>query len=115
MFLNEVALGKPKEIVQDDRTLKRAPPGFDSVVARGQTEPGKGTILQLVMLPIEASRTSAQQLLVFMWSRSVCTNGTADAYPMLVAWWDYQCHFLAIHSESRAVYKTASELGIHNS
>lgn len=41
MFLNEVALGKTKEIVMDDRTLKKAPPGFDSVVARGRTEPSK--------------------------------------------------------------------------
>ena len=85
MFLNEVALGKPKEIVQDDRTLKRAPPGFDSVVARGQTEPGKGTILQLVMLPIKASRTSAQQLLVFM----CVPMGLQMPTPMLVAWWEY--------------------------
>ena len=49
MFLNEVALGKTKEIVMDDRTLKKAPPGFDSVVARGRTEPGKGTPMQVVL------------------------------------------------------------------
>jgi poly [ADP-ribose] polymerase len=39
MFLNEVALGKEKHIVRDDCSLKAAPPGFDSVVAQGHTEP----------------------------------------------------------------------------
>ena len=34
MFLNEVALGKPKEILADDHTLKTAPSGFDSVHAK---------------------------------------------------------------------------------
>ena len=41
MFLNEVALGKEYEIVQDDSSLIEAPEGYDSVVARGQFEPGK--------------------------------------------------------------------------
>lgn len=40
MFLNEVALGKEHEIMHDDSSLTKAPPGFDSVVARGQREPG---------------------------------------------------------------------------
>lgn len=39
MFLNEVALGKEKEITRDDSSLKSAPTGFDSVVAKGRTEP----------------------------------------------------------------------------
>ncbi|KAF2348799.1 Poly(ADP-ribose) polymerase catalytic domain [Trinorchestia longiramus] len=39
MFLAEVALGKSKEIRQSDPSLTKAPPGFDSVVARGQKEP----------------------------------------------------------------------------
>lgn len=39
MFLSEVALGKEYTITEDDCTLKKAPSGYDSVVARGQTEP----------------------------------------------------------------------------
>uniref|UniRef100_A0A8C6U288 Poly [ADP-ribose] polymerase n=1 Tax=Neogobius melanostomus TaxID=47308 RepID=A0A8C6U288_9GOBI len=39
MFLNEVALGKEKNITADDSSLKKAPNGFDSVVARGRVEP----------------------------------------------------------------------------
>lgn len=39
MFLSEVALGKEKTITKDDCSLKKAPPGFDSVVARGSVEP----------------------------------------------------------------------------
>lgn len=40
MFLNEVALGKEHTITSDDSSLKKPPPGFDSVVARGSQEPG---------------------------------------------------------------------------
>ncbi|XP_067159685.1 protein mono-ADP-ribosyltransferase PARP3 isoform X2 [Apteryx mantelli] len=39
MFLNEVALGKPYCITQDDPTLCRPPAGYDSVLACGRTEP----------------------------------------------------------------------------
>ncbi|KAM4022525.1 LOW QUALITY PROTEIN: protein mono-ADP-ribosyltransferase PARP3 [Anomaloglossus baeobatrachus] len=39
MFLNEVALGKEHHITHDDSSLKAAPKGYDSVVARGITEP----------------------------------------------------------------------------
>lgn len=39
MFLAEVALGKEHSITRDDSSLKAAPKGFDSVVARGHTEP----------------------------------------------------------------------------
>lgn len=41
MFLGEVALGKEHHITTDDPSLKSPPPGFDSVIARGQTEPGE--------------------------------------------------------------------------
>lgn len=40
MFLCEVALGKENTITTDDPSLKKPPPGFDSVVARGHYEPG---------------------------------------------------------------------------
>lgn len=40
MFLSEVALGKICSITKDDPTLKKAPANYDSVVARGQVEPG---------------------------------------------------------------------------
>ncbi|KAG8436109.1 hypothetical protein GDO86_007281 [Hymenochirus boettgeri] len=39
MFLNEVALGKECHITRDDSSLRSPPKGFDSVVARGITEP----------------------------------------------------------------------------
>lgn len=39
MFLNEVALGKEYTITQDDCSLRKAPAGYDSVVARGSEEP----------------------------------------------------------------------------
>lgn len=40
MFLNEVALGKEYTITQDDSSLRKAPAGYDSVIARGSQEPG---------------------------------------------------------------------------
>lgn len=45
MFLGEVALGKEHHITMDDPSLKSPPPGYDSVIARGQTEPGEPQIL----------------------------------------------------------------------
>lgn len=39
MFLSEVALGKEYTITRDDGSLKKAPAGYDSVVARGSVEP----------------------------------------------------------------------------
>jgi len=41
MFLNEAALGKEHSITMDDWRLTAPPPGFDSIVARGVTEPGE--------------------------------------------------------------------------
>lgn len=41
MFLNEVALGKEHHITVDDSSLTAPPKGFDSVIAKGYTEPGK--------------------------------------------------------------------------
>ncbi len=40
MFLNEAALGKEHHITMDDWTLTAPPKGFDSIVAKGTTEPG---------------------------------------------------------------------------
>ena len=39
MFLAEAALGKEHSITKDDSSLKAAPKGFHSIVARGQKEP----------------------------------------------------------------------------
>merc|ERR1712072_547849 len=39
MFLVEAALGKEHEIQQNNGSLKKAPAGYDCVVARGQQEP----------------------------------------------------------------------------
>ena len=41
MFLGEVALGRERHINHIDTSLTRAPDGYDSIVARGHTEPGK--------------------------------------------------------------------------
>lgn len=41
MFLNEVALGNEFSLYQDNPSLKSAPGGYESVVARGRTEPGE--------------------------------------------------------------------------
>ena len=40
MFLAEVALGKEHGIDRDDWSLTKPPTGYDSIVARGRTEPG---------------------------------------------------------------------------
>ncbi|XP_071781970.1 protein mono-ADP-ribosyltransferase PARP3 [Centroberyx gerrardi] len=49
MFLNEVALGKEHTITRDNSSLKKAPAGYDSVVARGTVEPdpSKDTFITL--------------------------------------------------------------------
>lgn len=39
MFLGEVALGREYQITVDKPSLKQPPSGFDSVIARGHTEP----------------------------------------------------------------------------
>ncbi len=41
LLKNEVALGNEHTITIDDSSLKKPPAKFDSVVARGQTEPGR--------------------------------------------------------------------------
>jgi len=41
MFLNEAALGKEHSITMDDWRLTAPPSGYDCIVARGRTEPGK--------------------------------------------------------------------------
>jgi len=40
MFLTEVALGNEHYIKVDNGSLTCAPKGYDSIVARGRTEPG---------------------------------------------------------------------------
>jgi len=37
MFLCEAAMGKMKSIIRDDPSLRAAPAGFDSVLAKGNT------------------------------------------------------------------------------
>ena len=41
MFLNEVVLGKEHHIMCDDCSLRAPPSGYDSVIAKGWTEPGE--------------------------------------------------------------------------
>ena len=45
MFLSEVALGKEHNIKVGNGSLTCAPKGYDSIVARGNTEPGKYSVL----------------------------------------------------------------------
>lgn len=49
MFLSEVALGKECTITKDNSSLKKAPAGYDCVVARGSVEPdpSKDTFITL--------------------------------------------------------------------
>ncbi|KAM8930240.1 protein mono-ADP-ribosyltransferase PARP3 [Pelodytes ibericus] len=49
MFLNEVALGKEHHITRDDSSLRSPPKGYDSVVARGITEPDPTKDHELVL------------------------------------------------------------------
>ncbi|KAM6928328.1 protein mono-ADP-ribosyltransferase PARP3 [Xenentodon cancila] len=58
MFLSEVALGKEHTITKDDSSLKKAPKGFDSVVARGQVEPDPS---KDVTITLEGKQVSVPQ------------------------------------------------------
>lgn len=58
MFLNEVALGREKTITEDDCSLKKAPAGFDSVVARGTVEPDPS---KDVFITLEGKKVSVPQ------------------------------------------------------
>ncbi|CAG0887462.1 unnamed protein product [Cyprideis torosa] len=49
MFLAEVALGNEYSITKDDHTLKKPPTGYDSVVARGHTEPDDAGALSVTL------------------------------------------------------------------
>lgn len=54
MFLGEVALGREHHITKDQPNLQQSPPGFDSVIARGYTEPDptQDTVLELDGQPV---------------------------------------------------------------
>lgn len=58
MFLSEVALGKEKTITEDDSSLKKAPAGFDSVVARGNVEPDPS---KDIFITLEGKKVSVPQ------------------------------------------------------
>ncbi|XP_053325774.1 LOW QUALITY PROTEIN: protein mono-ADP-ribosyltransferase PARP3 [Spea bombifrons] len=49
MFLNEVALGKEHYITQNNPSLRAPPKGYDSVVARGLTEPDPSKDRELIL------------------------------------------------------------------
>jgi poly [ADP-ribose] polymerase 2/3/4 len=49
MFLAEAALGKEHHITRDDPSLTTAPSGFESVVAKGQTEPSSSQDAQITL------------------------------------------------------------------
>ena len=52
MFLVEAALGKSHEILRDDSSLTAAPPGFDSVLAKGRTAPKGETNMTMEQKPL---------------------------------------------------------------
>uniref|UniRef100_A0A665VVS9 Poly [ADP-ribose] polymerase n=1 Tax=Echeneis naucrates TaxID=173247 RepID=A0A665VVS9_ECHNA len=58
MFLSEVALGKEYTITKDDSSLKKAPAGHDSVVARGSVEPDP---LKDILISLEGKKVSVPQ------------------------------------------------------
>lgn len=58
MFLGEVALGKEHHITMDDPSLKCPPFGFDSVIARGHTEPDP---TQDIELELDGQRVAVPQ------------------------------------------------------
>uniref|UniRef100_A0A3P9IU24 Poly [ADP-ribose] polymerase n=1 Tax=Oryzias latipes TaxID=8090 RepID=A0A3P9IU24_ORYLA len=62
MFLSEVALGREYTITKDEPSLKGAPSGFDSVVARGRVEPdpSKDTIITLEGKEVAVPQGKAQ-------------------------------------------------------
>lgn len=49
MFLTEAALGKEFSIAKDDSSLEAAPEGYDSVVARGMTEPDPSKDTEIIL------------------------------------------------------------------
>jgi len=71
MFLCEVALGKEHHIKQDDWTLKAAPKGYDSIVAKGRTEPDPK---QDTTLTIEENEVAVPQ------GKPVNQNKFSDSY-----------------------------------
>ncbi|XP_029288721.1 protein mono-ADP-ribosyltransferase PARP3-like [Cottoperca gobio] len=58
MFLSEVALGKECTITKDNGSLKKAPAGYDSVVARGNVEPDPS---KDVFITLEGKKVSVPQ------------------------------------------------------
>ncbi|AWP02879.1 putative poly [Scophthalmus maximus] len=58
MFLSEVALGKEHTITKDNSSLKKAPAGFDSVVARGSVEPDPSKDISITL---EGKKVSVPQ------------------------------------------------------
>ncbi|GAA6215794.1 poly [ADP-ribose] polymerase 3-like isoform X1 [Lates japonicus] len=58
MFLNEVALGKEYTITKDDCSLRKAPAGYDSVVARGTVEPDPS---KDIFITLEGKKVSVPQ------------------------------------------------------
>ncbi len=53
MFLNEVVLGKEYQVGVGDCNYVAAPKGYDSIVARGYTEPGTGNYIILIALSLQ--------------------------------------------------------------
>ena len=47
MFLNEVALGREHHITMGNSSLTSPPKGFDCIIAKGCTEPGKYPFIAL--------------------------------------------------------------------
>ena len=73
MFLAEAALGQEHHITKDDPSLTQAPAGFDSVVARGHTEPdsSKDVKLDLESNPVQVPQGKPVQIQEFKQSNFI--------------------------------------------
>ena len=72
MFLNEVVLGKEHYITRDDWTLTAPPVGYDSIVAKGRTEPGIYTVCIIVWDCIDIVKSMSYTLDIVRNGVTIC-------------------------------------------
>ncbi|XP_047548807.1 protein mono-ADP-ribosyltransferase PARP3 [Lutra lutra] len=86
MFLGEVALGREHHITVDDPSLKQPPPGFDSVIARGHTEPDPSQDTELEL--------DGQRVVVPQGRPALCAEFSSSQFSQseYLIYQDSQCH-----------------------
>jgi len=70
MFLNEVVLGNECHIVEDDSSLRQAPKGFDSIIAKGWTEPDPSKDISVTIDDREVVIPQGKPLSMTKWAKS---------------------------------------------